>query len=101
MAGLRGIDPHEVEPLQERAPLAGIEVAGIDEGLRALVGKAREGFGIPFMAAHADDARALGQVAIAMAHVQRGQQLAGRQVTAAAEDHKVHRPWIGRAEGRR
>jgi len=89
--GLRGVHADVVQPLQEADP------GGVDEGFvfneaaHLFLNKGHEFVALPHLAAQGVDACGGGQVVVQVRHVQRGQQLADREVAHAAKDHQIER----------
>ncbi len=93
------VDQHVLEQVEEAAPRVGVERLLVDERARLLVHELAITVDAPVAAADGDDARLGRKIAVQVRHVQRGQQLAGGQVAAAAEDDHVDGP-VGRGLGR-
>jgi len=91
VVGFRGVEAHVGEAVLESGPRSVFQRFGFDEAAHLLVNECGESVAVPGLAAERQDVRGFGQVVVQVRHVERGQQLAHREVARAAEDHQVER----------
>ncbi|MCY1534278.1 hypothetical protein D9M68_696440 [compost metagenome] len=96
---LRGVEGDVVQPLQKALPRGHVVGLGLDEAGHFFLDEFDEGGAVPGLAAQRVDARGGGQVVVQVRHVQRGQQLAHREVAHPAKDHQIE--WRSRGGGGR
>jgi len=91
VAGGGGVHADVVQAAHEAAPVGVVVGLAADEAGHFFLDEGQEGGAVPGLAAQRVDARGLGQVVVQVGHVQRGQQLAHREVAHTAKDHQIER----------
>ena len=96
---LGGVHADVVQPLQKAGPGGFGKGFVFNEAAHLVLYERDKGGAVPALAAQRVDARGGRQVVVQVGHVQRGQQLAHREVAHPAKDHQIERASRRRAGG--